>query len=78
LTCYYYNLDRVDIQRKEGIEFDLQFNKIYKGKEYTMNVKVFSIFDFIDNQPQFYFLEDIESLVEDLFQQQKFTYYDEY
>lgn len=77
ITCYYYSSKRsTNINIKDSFEFHLQFNQIFKGKSYTINITVFSISDYINNEPNFYPLNEIEEMIEELFQKQKFEYYD--
>lgn len=77
ITCNYYSKSRAGrTDLRDSFDFDLQFNKEFKGKEYTLNIKLFSISDYNDGNPSFYPLEDIEELIEEIFQKQKFSYYE--
>jgi len=78
LTCYFYSEERIASPNvKDNFEFSMQFTKVFKGKNYTINLKVFSISNYINSEPKFYPLNEIEELVEELFQKQKFEYYEQ-
>ena len=78
---FYYHPDQLFRNNqvwKSRLELEIQFNKVYKKKEYTYNLTMFSMYKV--NKEKIHImhpLNEIEELVEDMFKKQKFEYYEQ-
>jgi|GEM_PF-3221015 len=78
ITIYYYAERYYNKEQKAPASFDvdLQLIKIFKGKEFVVDLGVFGLFDWIDGASEFYSLELIEDFIEEMFTHNKFEYYE--
>lgn len=79
ITVYYYNHSYIGLD-DFSFDVDLQFYKIYKGKEITVNITLFGMFDFdAENEERVFFdIDFVEDYVEELFLKNEFEYYKKY
>lgn len=78
ITAYYYGNDGYSIS--PSVQISLQFHKLFKGKEITIDITLFNLFDWNDEEskPEYHSVKLIEEYIEEFFNDNKFEYYDTY
>lgn len=64
----------------KGYEIHLQFEKEFKGRKYTVNMTIFSFFDYDSEKEQRVYdnvsVTDIEEMIEEIWKKNNFEYYE--
>jgi hypothetical protein len=79
INAYYYEERFIGGTKiSDSFEFQLQFEKLFKRKEMTINVHLFSLYEWNmrEKRPEFHDLDIIEEFIEKLFFNNKFEYYE--